>query len=111
MATSNERETAITVHKQTLNSGGPDWTHLEIRLEMALPVSVRLDRLLALEFGISRNALRDLAKQGALCGKNGAPLQLKKPPKDGTLVCLQLVNQPALKAQLNATLFALEASD
>ncbi len=60
VAAPDERETAITVHKQTLSGDGPDWTHLEIRLELALPVSVRLDRLLALELGISRNALETL---------------------------------------------------
>ncbi len=111
VAAPDERETAITVHKRTLSGDELDWAHLEIRLELALPVSLRLDRLLALELGISRNALRDLARQGALCGKNGDPLQLKKPPKNGTLVCLQLTNQPALKAQLNATLFSLEPAD
>ncbi|KZL09416.1 hypothetical protein PsAD2_04016 [Pseudovibrio axinellae] len=101
-------ETTTTVHKQIVEGTLQDWTDLEITVNAIVPVNLRLDRLLAQELGVSRNALKQLAKHGGLYAGNGQTLQLKKPPKDGTLIRVQLSAETAIKAQLNSALIAIE---
>ncbi|AEV35844.1 protein containing DUF1062 [Pseudovibrio sp. FO-BEG1] len=108
VAAPSDGETAITIHKQIVEGKAGEWAHLEITLNLDLPVSLRLDRLLAQELSISRNTLKTLAKQGNLTGDNGAPLQLKKPPKHTTTIHLHLAANHPLRPQFNTTLFNLE---
>ncbi len=104
-------ETTIAVHKQIAEGEGEDWTNLEITLNALLPVSLRLDRLLAQELRISRSTLKNLARHGKLTSQNGATLQLKKPPKHGTAIHLQPGDNPTLRAQLNTALFTNEPAE
>ncbi len=99
-----ESETAIAVHKQIVEGEVEEWTHLEITLNADLPVSIRLDRLLAQELGISRSALKELAGHGKLTGQTGASLQLSKSAKNATSIQLQLADNPPLRTQLSTIL-------
>ncbi|SFK31216.1 hypothetical protein SAMN04488518_10424 [Pseudovibrio ascidiaceicola] len=108
VAASREGETSIAVHKHIVEGTVQDWTDLEITLNAAVPVNLRLDRLLAQELGISRNVVKQLARRGALLDGNDEALQLKKPARHGTLIYVQLTDQIALKAQIKSALIADE---
>ncbi len=67
-----------------------DWTHLEIELTVRFPTSLRLDRLLASELGLSRTRLQLLHDQGALRIASGHTDSLRRRIRDGTIVVLDL---------------------
>lgn len=67
-----------------------DWTHLEIELTVPFPASLRLDRLLASELGLSRTRLQALHDQGALCIASGPIDSLRRRIRGGTVVLLDL---------------------
>lgn len=67
-----------------------DWTHLEIELTVPLPASLRLDRLLASELGLSRTRLQVLHDQGVLCIASGQTDSLRRRIRGGTVVMLDL---------------------
>ncbi len=67
-----------------------DWTHLEIELTVPLPASLRLDRLLAKELGLSRARLQALHDQGALCIASGYADSLRRRVRGGTVVVFDL---------------------
>ena len=52
------------VNKEALAEGGP--SSLEIELQVPLPMSLRLDRLLTVELGLSRSRLHTLYDEGRL---------------------------------------------
>ncbi|KZK91894.1 hypothetical protein PsAD46_01421 [Pseudovibrio sp. Ad46] len=106
IAALREGEGMITIHKQIVEGTVQDWTNLEIALNTVMPVNLRLDRLLAQELGVSRNALKLLASQGGLLDGNDEPLQLKKPPKHGIVLRFQLADHTYLKTQVNSALLA-----
>ena len=64
------------------HEGGP-----AVRLELATPCAVRLERLLAAELGLSRAALRRLVEEGKLRVDPGGPQALRRPPFDGVRIC------------------------
>ncbi|MCZ0734987.1 DUF1062 domain-containing protein [Phreatobacter sp. AB_2022a] len=71
----------------------PGWTRLTIELVVPLPVSTRLDRLLASELKISRARLKALHDAGALttsCGRAGA---LRRRIGTGTRVTIDLAGE------------------
>ena len=55
-----------------------------VRIELAQPCRIRLDKLLASELGISRSALRALVAAGVV--DPGDPRALRRPVRDGIVV-------------------------
>lgn len=72
-----------------------DWTHLEIELMVPFPASLRLDRLLASELGLSRARLQVLHDRGALCIASGHADSLRRRIRSDTIVVLDLSAEPA----------------
>lgn len=68
----------------------PDWTRLELELMAPLPVSIRLDRLLASELPISRSRLQSLHEGGTLRINPDRADILRRRIKSGTLVTIDL---------------------
>lgn len=67
-----------------------EWTHLEIELTVPFPASLRLDRLLASELGLSRTQLQALHDHGALRIASGHIDGLRRRIRGGTVVVLDL---------------------
>ncbi len=67
-----------------------DATHLEIELMVPLPASLRLDRLLASELGLSRTRLQALHDRGALRIASGQADSLRRRIRSGIVVVLDL---------------------
>ncbi|GAU86372.1 DUF1062 domain-containing protein [Bosea sp. BIWAKO-01] len=67
-----------------------DWTKLEIDLKVALPISTRLDRLLASELRVSRARLQTLHEDGALRTNPERADILKRRIRTGTRVTIDL---------------------
>ena len=65
-------------------------TRIEIGLAMALAVSVRTDRLLSTELGLSRGSLVRLQGAGRLTLLSGARKALQRPIRHGMRVILDL---------------------
>jgi hypothetical protein len=64
---------------------------LHLHIKVPFPLALRLDRFLAGEFGISRNALEGLADKGSLCLPSGKIADaLRRPVKDGMLICVDV---------------------
>ncbi|CCV10811.1 DUF1062 domain-containing protein [Mesorhizobium sp. STM 4661] len=53
-----EEFSEVAVRKQVLDGGQENTVALELQLELEMPTSLRLDRLLAVELGISRSRLQ-----------------------------------------------------
>jgi len=63
---------------------------LVIRILLAIPVEVRLDRLLADQLGLTRSSLRGLVKRGSVQVQPDRKRALRRPVRDGTTVSIQL---------------------
>ena len=70
-----------------------DWTRLTIELIVPLPVSTRLDRLLAAELKISRTRLQVLHEGGALRTNCGRADALRRRIRTGMQVTLDLAGE------------------
>ena len=68
-------------------------TRLEIVLEVPLAVSMRADRLLSAELGLSRNRLVQLEEAGRLTLLSGSRKALQRPIRDGLRVALDLSDE------------------
>jgi hypothetical protein len=68
-------------------------TQLEIVLEVPLAVSMRADRLLSAELGLSRNRLVRLEEAGRLTLLSGSRKALQRPIRDGLQVALDLSDE------------------
>lgn len=68
----------------------PNWTTLEIELMVPLPVSTRLDRLLASELRLSRGRLQTLHDEGRLRTNSSRADILRRRIKTGTQVAIDL---------------------
>nr|ABD74838.1 conserved hypothetical protein [Sinorhizobium arboris LMG 14919] len=77
------------VRKELLNEAA-DWEHLEIELSVPLPSSTRLDRLLALELGISRSQLSALHQNALLRTKPDRSDILRRRIRSGIRVTVDL---------------------
>ncbi len=80
------------VHKQVLGETG-SWTRLEIELAVPLPISARLDRLLASEFGISRSRLQALHNSAKLQIHPDRADAMRRRIKDGTRIVIDLTEE------------------
>lgn len=78
----------VTVEK-TVIGGITTSTGVDIALALPYPVGLRLDRLLAVELGLSRSRITALTDAGRLIVGDGGHA-LKRPPRDGQTVCLDL---------------------
>ncbi|WP_196813716.1 DUF1062 domain-containing protein [Mesorhizobium sp. L2C066B000] len=80
----------VAVHKHRLGGEGRPAAALEIRLDREMPTSLRLDRLLAGELGISRSRLQALEEKRLLFVVSEGARALRKPARDGTIVRIDL---------------------
>lgn len=76
----------VAVERRLIGKSASARETLEIEIAAPLPVSVRLDRLLATELGLSRSRIASLADSGEL----RATSALGKPVRDGMRVVLDL---------------------
>lgn len=78
----------VEIRKETLSeTRHPAMTVIE--LEVALPTSLRLDRLLSMEFGLSRAGLQSLHAEARLRIEPGRKDALRRRLKDGTRIILE----------------------
>ena len=90
----------VAVRKERLDGSGHAPTRLEIVLAAPDPVSLRLDRLLAMELGLSRSRMAALADRARIrtTGK------LNRAVRDGLLVEIELDGDSAAEAILRNAL-------
>lgn len=81
----------VAVHKHRLGDEGA--TALEIRLALEAPTSLRLDRLLAGELGISRSRLQALDEKGLLVVVPDGARALRKSARDSTTIHIDLAGE------------------
>ena len=92
----------VVVHKQRLCDNGESSTALELKLGLEMPTSLRLDRLLAGELGISRSRLQALEQKRLLIlGRDGAKA-LRKPAREAMTIRIDLVGEPDREAIISA---------
>ncbi len=87
---------AIDVDR-VVTSGSTGATVIEIALALPYPIRPRLDRLLATELGFSRSRIIALSDAGRLVIQGGANA-LKRPPRNGQTIRLDLTNMEACEA-------------
>ncbi|ESZ69288.1 hypothetical protein X727_17155 [Mesorhizobium sp. L103C119B0] len=90
----------VAVQKRSLGERGA--TTLEIRLGLEMPTSLRLDRLLAGELGISRSRLQALEEKRLLVFVPEGARALRKPARDGTAIRIDLADEPDREAIISA---------
>ena len=90
----------VAVHKHRLGDEGA--TVLEIRLALEAPTSLRLDRLLAGELGISRSRLQALDEKGLLVVVPEGARALRKSTRDGTTILIDLAGEADHEAIISA---------
>ncbi|ESW73374.1 MULTISPECIES: DUF1062 domain-containing protein [unclassified Mesorhizobium] len=92
----------VAVHKHRLGGEGRPAAALEIRLGLEMPTSLRLDRLLAGELGISRSRLQALEEKRLLVVVPEGARALRKPARDGTAIRIDLADEPDREAIISA---------
>lgn len=70
-----------------------DWTRLEIELMVPLPISTRLDRLLASELNVSRSRLQALHEHGKLLIDANDAHALRRRIRNGARVTVDLTTE------------------
>jgi hypothetical protein len=90
----------VEVAKELIAETSGATPSLQITLAVPVAVSIRLDRLLASELGLSRNRVTFLADAGRLVTR----ATLAKPARDGTEVAVQLAREPDAESILGAAL-------
>ena len=85
-----DEATGFQVQKRILSAGAPPWSAFEIALVVPVATSVRMDKMLAAELGLSRARIRRLESQNRIslsgCGGRG----LARPVRDGARIGLTL---------------------
>jgi hypothetical protein len=79
-----------TVQKELLYDGDPPIAKIEILIRAPLPASLRLDRLLAAEFEISRTRIQELEAKGLLTLSPHGGRMLRRSVKDQTRIDIDL---------------------
>jgi hypothetical protein len=82
----------VIVGKLVLSGAEAPYSHLGIRLRITLPVDLRVDRLLASEFVMSRTKIQQLEKQKCLTLAPERKDGLQRRVKDGMQILLDLSN-------------------
>lgn len=83
----------VAVRKDVLDDIRENALVLELRLKVEVPTSLRLDRLLANELGMSRSRLQALEERRLLAVDPGTKA-LRKPVRDGATILIDLAGQP-----------------
>lgn len=92
----------VAVHKRLLGGARESAAVLELQLGLEMPTSLRLDRLLANELGISRSRLQALEERHLLViGPDGAKA-LRKPARARTTIRIDLAGEPDHQAIIRA---------
>jgi len=92
----------VAVHKRRLGDAGEAATVLELQLGLEMPTSLRLDRLLAGELGISRSRLQALEeKRSLILGRDGAKA-LRKPAREGMAIRIDLTGEADRRTIISA---------
>lgn len=92
----------VAVCKVVLGGTRESATALEIQFRLEMPTSLRLDRLLANELGISRSRLQVLEEQRLLVVNPEGAKALSKPARTGTAVRIDLSGEPDRQAVISA---------
>ncbi len=92
----------VAVDKQVLAGTRDSAAALELRLGLDMPTSLRLDRLLANELGISRSRLQALEERRLLVVDPDGTKALRKAARTGTTVRVDLANEPDRQAIIRA---------
>lgn len=92
----------VAVHKRVLGGTRESAVALELQLGLEMPTSLRLDRLLASELGISRTRLQVLEERRLLIvGRDGAK-SLRKPALHGMTIRIDLSGEADRQAIISA---------
>jgi len=70
-----------------------DWKRIEIALILPSPASLRLDRLLAAELGLSRSRLQKLFETGEIAARPDRKDALRRGIRHGTVITLDLSDE------------------
>ncbi|UVK42390.1 DUF1062 domain-containing protein [Mesorhizobium sp. AR07] len=92
----------VAVHKQRLGGNRESATGLELQLGLEMPTSLRLDRLLANELGISRSRLQALEERQLLIVDPDGAKALRKPAREGVTIRVDLADEPDRQAIISA---------
>ncbi|BAB50847.1 DUF1062 domain-containing protein [Mesorhizobium japonicum] len=84
----------VAVHKRLLGGASESAATLELQLGLEMPTSLRLDRLLASELGISRSRLQTLAERRLLVVDPDGAKALRKPARQGMTIRIDLAGEP-----------------
>ncbi|MEI9417050.1 DUF1062 domain-containing protein [Mesorhizobium sp. Cs1321R2N1] len=90
------------VRKQVIGEMKEDATALELRLGLEIPVSLRLDRLLANELRISRSRLQALDERRLLTVEPDGAKALRKPAREGATIRIDLAGEPDRRTIISA---------
>lgn len=80
----------VEVRKEALDAPASTPDILELRLVAPFPVSFRLDRLLAIELGLSRARVEALTASGILTSSTTSVRALRRPVMDQTIIRIDL---------------------
>ncbi|MER9298856.1 DUF1062 domain-containing protein [Mesorhizobium sp. M0621] len=83
----------VAVHKRRLGGTRETATALELQLRLEMPTSLRLDRLLASELGISRSRLQALDERRLLIVVADSANALRKPIRQGMTIRIDLAGE------------------
>jgi hypothetical protein len=92
----------VAVHKQRLGDTRESATALELQLGLEMPTSLRLDRLLAGELGISRSRLQALEEQRLLVVDPEGAKAMRKPARNGAMIRIDLAGETDRQAIISA---------
>ncbi|MFD2052538.1 DUF1062 domain-containing protein [Mesorhizobium calcicola] len=92
----------VAVDKQRLGDRRKSATGLELQLGLEMPTSLRLDRLLANELGISRSRLQALVERRLLVVDPDGAKTLRKPARAGTTIRIDLAGEADRQAIIAA---------
>ncbi len=81
---------SVDVEKRILSEEAMPWSELRISFQVALPTSMRADRLLAIELNTSRGRIRSFERSGRLSTSHRARSALHRPVTDGLRVKIDL---------------------
>lgn len=97
-----EEFSEAAVLKEVLGDKPENTTALELQLGLETPTALRLDRLLARELGISRSRLQAWEEKRLLVVGPDRAKALRKPPRAGMVIRIELVGEPDRDAIISA---------
>ncbi|AEH85657.1 DUF1062 domain-containing protein [Mesorhizobium opportunistum] len=92
----------VAVKRHLVGETSESATALELRLGLEMRISLRLDRLLANELGISRSRLQALQERRLLTVRPDGAKALRRAAHEGTIVLIHLEGEPDREAIISA---------